>query len=118
MLLTKEQIIGVQDRKTQVVTVEEWGGDVTLIEPSAKDVDDIQDAMMKLSSDGKKSDFQMDNSNIRAKTVVRCILNADGTQMFKDSEADELGKKSDVVIGHLYNLIEEMQGTVKDAEKN
>ena len=119
MLLSKEQILSADDRKKIVVDVPEWGGEVTLIEPSAKDVDDIQDGMMNVKSDGTAvSGVEMDGTNIRAKTVVRCILNADGTRMFQDDEAAMLGNKSDMVIDRLYNLLQELQEDTESAEKN
>lgn len=48
--------------------------------------------------------------NLRARILVRCLLDETGARIFKDEDAAALGGKNSVVIDRLFQLVSELNG--------
>jgi hypothetical protein len=57
-----------------------------------------------------KAEVVTDYSNAKARLVVKCVLNEDGSRMSADGDADWLGRKSALVIGRIFDEIEKLAG--------
>lgn len=83
-LLTKDAILGSNDRKTEEITVPEWGGSVLIKTMSGAERDSFE---MAITSGTSKS-------NIRARFAAAVIVDEKGKRMFTDAEIVKLGEKS------------------------
>lgn len=110
MTLSREAILGMDDIKTVPVTVPEWNNEVVLV---------------RGLSGAQRDDFEASNrrngeqnlTNIRARFLVRCLVNESGTRIFADQDAAALGKKSSAAIDRLWDVATELNGTSPEAQK-
>ncbi len=56
----------------------------------------------------------VDMTNISAKLLVRTLADEQGNRIFGDHEADDLGKKSSIVLRRLYPIAQRVNGLSKD----
>ena len=111
-MLTKEQILNSDDLKTEVVHVPAWGDDVTVKALPAYDLDRYD---QQVASIGKGEMVE----NIRARLVVKCLVDDKGKRIFEDSDAVHLGKKSAKAIDLLYGVCQRLCGRCdEELEKN
>lgn len=99
-MLTRDQIMAARDFETRTVEVPEWGGAVTLRSLSAKDRDNFESELS----------LTQDLRNLRARLVVKALVDDEGVRLFKDEDADDLGEKSSQVIIRLFDIVREMAG--------
>lgn len=115
MLLTREAILGADDLKSVVVTVGEWGGDVTVRGMTGAQ----RDAFMAANRT-KAGEF--DPTNYRAKLVARCVVDEAGKPMFTEADIEALSGKSSAALDRVFNVADKLSSTsaeaVKEAEKN
>lgn len=108
-ILTKEQIRDFNDLKKQEVQVEAWGnGTIIVREPTSKERDDYEQGLLVAKRVGKSMEVTPNFTNAKAKLVVKCAINDDGTRMFKDSDAEWLGDKSANAIAQIVEVIERL----------
>lgn len=108
-ILTKEQIRNFNDLKRQEVQVEAWGnGTIIVREPTSKERDDYEQGLLVAKRVGKSMEVTPNFTNAKAKLVVKCAINDDGTRMFKDSDAEWLGDKSANAIAQIVEVIERL----------
>lgn len=100
-LLTKDQIIKADKKKTIDVPVKEWGGDVRLQELSASDRDMWENESFVLNAEGTGAKFNPKHA--RARLVVRCIVDDKGKRLFTDDEVAAIGSLSASTIQRLFN---------------
>lgn len=105
--VTPDQILSSQDLKTEVVEVPEWGGSVTVQELDAQARDSYEASLRSIRRDGSVVPVQ---DNIRAKLVVRCLVNPDGSRMFSDEQTDDLGRKSATIVDRLFDVAARLSG--------
>lgn len=112
MALNKEMILKAEDRKTKEVDVPEWGGTVFVRMMSGNERDSFDQQV-----EGKYS-----ASGVRAKLLVRCLVDETGNRLFTDDEFDSLGEKSAKVISRLSDEALELnrvtKGDVDELAKN
>lgn len=109
-LLTKEAILSANDRKTETVTVPEWGGDVLVSTMSASERDKWES---ETYGDGKPK-----TDNFRASFVAMCLVDEKGNRLFSDKDVVELGKKSANALQSVFNVAQRLNGLTKEeAEK-
>lgn len=99
-MLTKEMIMSAQDFEIRKVDVPEWGGEVNLRGLSSADRDNFE----------AEVGVDQDMKNLRARLVVKAIVDDDGKRIFGDKEAALLGQKSADVIVRLFEVVREMNG--------
>jgi hypothetical protein len=119
-ILTREQILAVQDRKTETVPVPEWGGEV-LVASMMGDARDKLEAQIA-STDGPRRFERM-----RAKMVSAAVVDESGNLLFSETDVPALGKKSALALQRVFNVamrlsgfrrddIEELVGDLPDAQ--
>lgn len=111
-MLDRKGILGAKDLETVTVAVPEWGGDVCMRGLTAGERDSFE------ASIGSSVNLV----NLRARLVVLCLVDEDGERVFKDSDAQNLGKKSAQVVDRLFDRARSLSGMsdedVQELEKN
>lgn len=89
-MLTREQILGADDRSREVVQVPEWGGEVTVAAMTGAARDAWEQSMV-VRQGGK---VVPNLANMRARLVAACVVDAAGQRLFTDADIVALGEKS------------------------
>ncbi len=106
MLLTKEQILSAEDRKTKEVEVPEWGGNVLISELTAEDRDRFEAEFV--DSKSKKGENPL--FNIRARLAALTIVDENGNRLFNDADIKALGKKSGSCLDKIFAVAQKING--------
>lgn len=122
-MLTRDQILGIDDLRTEVLSIEGWKGDVKIREATALERDEYEEAILvpQLDADNRPS-LKPDFRNAKAKLIVKCMIDDAGDRIFKDSDAEALGKKSGRAVDQIFQAIRRLSGMTieskKELEKN
>jgi len=95
MLLTKEQILKQDDRKSEIVNVPEWGGEVRVCTMSGFARDRFEAGIT-----GKNGGSNM--ANIRAKLAAATIVDEAGNLLFDEADIVKLGNKSCAALDRVF----------------
>lgn len=110
--LNKEGILALQPKAEPV---EFPGGDTALIRGMRGLERDAFEASLIV---GDGADAKRDISNLRARVVVRCLVDEAGNRLFRDDEAGELGAIAGDALDRLYDVAARLSGIgAKDLEK-
>ena len=113
-LLTKDQILGADDRDSIEVDVPEWGGSVRIAAMTACERDAFEASMIDTKGKGDAKRLQ----NFRARFVASCIVDEDGNRLFSNKDIVDLGKKSSAPISRLFDECRKLNGmTDEDVEE-
>lgn len=105
-LLTREQILGVDDNQVEVVEVPEWGGSVGVRTMTGADKDDWE------AERQTESGFSLDN--IRASFVARTACDENGYKLFSTDDVIELGKKSAKALDRVFQVAKRINQITDD----
>ncbi len=115
MMLTKDQILNVDDRKYEKVEVPEWGGFVFVSVMSGWERDKYEMDMFNRSKDGE-------SPNIRGSLCALCIVDTEGSRLFSHGEMGELANKSGRALDRVFDVAQKLNGMgdekLKELEKN
>ena len=104
-MLSRDSILAVSDFVLKTVNVPEWGGEVILKGLSSRDRDNFEAGISK----------DNDLNNLRARLVVKSIVDEAGKRLFKDRDADALGEKNAEVLGRLFEEVRNISGMSDEA---
>ena len=98
-LLSRDEILGADDRATEEVEVPEWGGPgsgVTVKALSGSERDQYQAGFYKMgpTDKGGMKIIAVNNANSTARLVALSIVDADGKRLFTEADVLSLGDKS------------------------
>lgn len=114
MRISRADVDAATDIKIEDVEVPEWGGVVGVKMMTAEERDNFEST---LYNEGKQ-----DLNNIRAKLVVRTLVDDEGKRLYKDSEAVVLAQKSAKALDRIFKIAQKLNGIGQDAvaelEKN
>lgn len=110
-LLSAAEIEAVDDRKHEDVHVPEWNGTVRVIGLSGEDRDAYEASFV--DAKGKPATQRL--RNIRAKLLVKCLVDAKGNRLYTDDKAQVLGAKNGAVIDRLFDVARRLSGIGQDA---
>lgn len=100
MILSREQILSCNDRKTEVVQVPEWGGEV------------IVSAMSGLQRDAFEASLraggEVDLTNARAKLVAASVVDENGSPLFTQEHLLALGAKSYTALDRVADVAQRL----------
>lgn len=115
MSLTRNQILGAEDLKTEKIKVPEWGGEVHVATMTGEARDAWEQALVD-GKGGAKTD------NISARLLAYCLVNDKGKRLFSESDVTALGRKSSAAIARLAQVAMRLNGLserdIEDAAKN
>lgn len=116
-LLSKDQILSVDDLKTEDVEVPEWGGTLRIRVLTGAERDEFETSMVRMNSKSGKQ--ETDLVNLRARLVAKCAINEDGSKMFQTrNDVAALGLKSSAALARVYDACQKLSGmTQADVEE-
>lgn len=110
-LLSRDEILGADDRKTQDVAVPEWGGSVRVRALSGTERDAYEAGIVTLRGDGTK---QVNLKNLRGRLVSLTIVGDGGERLFSDEDAIGLGEKSAAALERVFDVARKLSGLTED----
>jgi hypothetical protein len=118
MALSRDGILGAVDVQTEKVDVPEWGGDVIVRGLTGDELDAFQGSVRQFrpTFDGKGMEPVLVQDGMRAKLLVKCLIDEAGGRLFTDQDAPALGAKNGSVIDRLYDVASRLSG-LSDEEK-
>lgn len=112
--LTRDEILGADDLRTESVEVPEWGGTVIVRELTGAERDTWESSVVK--TNGMK--VTIDSHNMRAKLAALCIVDDDGKRVFTDKEAVKLGNKSAAALDRVTDVARRLSRIGEDEIEN
>lgn len=117
-LLSKDAILGADDRRYEIVPVPEWGGEVRLRSLSGSERDEYENSLVQ-----QVGNKQVTNArNARAKLVALCAVDDAGAPLFEPRDVIKLGSKNSSALQRLFDVACKMNGftdeDVKELEGN
>jgi hypothetical protein len=114
MILTREQILGAVDLKTEEVDVLEWGGSVLVTGLTGTE----RDRFEQDSIQGKGKNVTMNFTNMRARLVAMAVVDGDGKRLFAHDDVKALGGKSAAALNRVFEVAQRLSGlTANDLEE-
>lgn len=110
MTLSRDAILGAVDIQTKEVFVPEWGDSVFIKGMTGAERDAFEAA-------NREANGQQKLSNVRARFLVRVIVNENGTRIFADQDAPALGKKSSDALNRLWEAANGVNGSSDEAQE-
>lgn len=108
-LLSRDQILGSDDRSYEDVDVPEWGGTVRISTLSAA----ARDAWERGLVDAKGKT----KANVRASLVAKALVDQKGNRLFNDDDVKALGRKSSKALDRCFEAAQRVNGmTRKEAQ--
>lgn len=105
MTLSREDILGADDLKHEVVECPEWGGDVIVWEMNGKERDAFE---MSFATGG--DDEALDLTNVRARLAAVSIRGDDGRRTFSEEDVEQLGTKSGKALTRVIKVAQRLSG--------
>jgi hypothetical protein len=110
-LLTKDQILSADDRKTKEVPVPEWGGSVLIRTLTGRERDAFEATTVRTKGSKQESNYE----NFRARFVAECVVDETGKKLFAHrGEVQMLGNKSVAALQRVFNAAQELNGMSED----
>ena len=109
-LLTRDEILGASDIKTEDVHVPEWGGTVRVKGLTAAQRDRFENA--SISQRGRSVDLNL--ANIRARLAAMSIVDETGATIFTDADIRALGDKSAAALDRVFEACSRLNGIGED----
>jgi len=107
-LLSRDQILAVQDLKHEDVDVPEWGGTVRVQELTADQRDAVEASMTEITmtDGGFAAKITPDKviATFRARLAAYSIVDEAGKRLFTDADMVALGAKSSAALQRVYNV--------------
>ncbi len=113
--LSPSQILEQPTLIIEVLDVPEWNGKIRLKHLSAKERDDFESSMVKMTRGGRQ---QLNNENFRARLVQLAAVKEDGSHMFTRHDIKTLGNLPASGLQRVFNKINEMSAFSEDDLKD
>lgn len=101
-----KQILSSGDRTRRPLKVAEWGTTVYVTTMTADERDAFEAATQKSNGADREANLR----GIRARLAIATLEDADGNKIFGPEDAEELGKKSSLVLSRIFNVAAEING--------
>lgn len=108
-VLTRDAILKAADLATETVAVPEWGGEVIVRAMRGTERDAFEIALFEGEGDARK----FSGENVRAKLLVRCLVDDKGERLFADTDVKALGEHNAAVLDRLYDVAQRLSGIGK-----
>jgi hypothetical protein len=109
-LLSRDALLQAKALPRERVYIKELGGEVIIQGMTGKQRDEWESSLVKQ----RRNRRELDTRNVRARLVARCMVNDDGSRMFSDEEADQLGDIRVDVLGHLFEVAQRLSGVTDE----
>jgi hypothetical protein len=99
-LLSRDLILDANDLGFEDLEVPEWGGTVRVRALTGAERDAYEASM----SQQRGKNYVRNLANIRAKLVVRSVVDENGDRLFTDQDANALGTKSAAALDRIFEV--------------
>jgi hypothetical protein len=99
-LLSRDAILHADDIEYEDVDVPEWNGAVRVRALTGTERDAYEASM----SQQRGKNYVRNLANIRAKLVVKTVVDEQGERVFSDQDANALGKKSASALDRIFEV--------------
>lgn len=110
MILSRDDILKADDLETEDVDVPEWGGVVRIRGLTGTQRDAFEASVVKMNGTNK----QYNLTNLRARFVALCVVDADGKRLFTDQDVKQLGEKSATALERVWTAARKLSGMSED----
>lgn len=119
MALTRDGILNAVDVQIEKVFVPEWGDEVIVRGLTGDELDDFQGSIRQFrpTFDGKGMEPVLVQQGMRAKLLVKCLIDEAGKRLFTDQDAPALGAKNGAVIDKLYDVAARLSGLSEEEKE-
>ena len=107
-ILTRDNILGINDRESVPLEVPEWGGTVLIASMTAAERDHFE------ASFSAEKDRSKMLKNFRARFISKCLVDEKGENIFSPADIEALGKKSASVIVRVFDECQRVCGYTSD----
>lgn len=108
--LTRDQIIDVDDRRYEDVSVPEWGGVVRVRSLTGAERDAYEGAIATVRWDGTTPTVESNRGNIRARLASLTICDESGKPIFSERDLLILGMKSAAALNRVFSVATRLSG--------
>lgn len=114
-LLTREEILGADDQKTEQVDVPEWGGAVTVrsLTGTQRGQYEASSTSMTFDGSGKPTITPRNPELLRARIVSMTLIDAEGKQLFTEADLMALGAKNAEALARIGDVALRLAGMSK-----
>lgn len=105
-MLSADDILGAKDIQTEEVFVPEWNGVVLVRGMSGVERDAFEDSLVKQR--GKRVERNMEN--FRARLLQKCLVDEQGSPLFKKEQIPMLGRKSSAALDRCVTVAQRLSG--------
>lgn len=109
-LLTRDEILAVDDRSYEEVDCPEWGGTVRLRSITGAERDSYEQSL--IVQRGKSREMNLRNA--RAKLIVLCAVDEAGRRLFSEADVAALSKKNAKPLDRLFDACRKIAGLSDD----
>ena len=115
-MLSRDQILQIDDRRHETVHVPEWGGDVQVSTMSSTDRDVWENELFDMK-DGKAKSTVAARKYMRASLVARCITGEDGKRVFENKDIPALAEKNARAVDRVFTVAQRINGITKEDQE-
>lgn len=113
-ILTRDDILQVQDLPKELVEVPEWDGAVYVRGLTGAERDALEASIVEQR--GRST--RMNLMNLRAKLVAMSVVDEEGNRLFSDADVEKLGQKSAAALNRIFEVAQRLSGlTSEDVEE-
>lgn len=105
-VLTRDEILTANDKRSERVDVPEWGGEVIVRSLSGTERDAFEASITERR--GRRVDVNLEN--LRARLVALCVVDEAGQTLFYPSDVALLGEKSASALQRVFNTAQRING--------
>ena len=111
---SRDSILESKTHKTEQIDVPEWGGVVFVRTMSGEERDDFEASLVDAAGPDQKKNFR----NLRARLLVKTIVDENGNRLFSDADAVPLGRQSAVILDRVFSISQRLNSLgQQDIEK-
>lgn len=107
--LSRDDILDVEDLKTQEVEVSEWGGTVLVREFTGAERDRFEQMSLKIYDRSEVSD-------VRAYVASCCIVDEDRKRLFTEADIKKLTRKAGAPLDRIFDVVMELSEVRSDSQ--
>ena len=116
MILSRDQILQVQDLESTEVEVPDWGGAVRVRMLTQQESDTFQQFCTDRVK-GSGPTRRIDIRGMKVRLVILCCVDAEGKPLFTDKDAEALNAKSGRAIDVVFEAARKLNGIGEDQIK-
>lgn len=104
--LSRDEILGADDRRYEIVEVPEWGGAVKLRSLNGAERDDFEAKSVVGKADNQRVNYR----NMRARLVALTAVDEHDAPLFHQSDVIKLGSKSAAALDRCFDVARRLSG--------